>query len=387
MLVSATALSLNAQEEPETILEPGELVPPYVQLDPDTAPVLWDPEMVGDFQLLDQAGHPVTRESLLGTPWIANFIFTRCNLQCPATCRKIMDLNQRLQNVEVRLVTITVDPEHDSVPFMAEYASIYQATPDRWIFATGEPENVWQLIREGFKVSAWENVGTQRVPGMEFAHDNHLIHIDSEGRIRGRYDSGSEAELTTLVRVVKGQIDTPEKHQPAVIEAHAEQEQLVKEFEKTTLRADPLEKLPRWAQRLPATNAMLNALATGMLLAGFLAIKSGRRRLHKQLMLYSFGVSVAFLICYASYHYALHEYAGVRGKPFTGEGMARTIYYAILISHVVFAALVPVLAVVTIVKGLRQSWESHRKWARVTFPIWLYVSVTGVMIYWMLYRM
>lgn len=381
MICTATAL---AQDGELRVIEPGETPPPYVQLMPDEPPVLWDAERVDDFQLLDQNGDPVTRESLLDKPWVVNFIFARCTYQCPMTSRKIMELNQELANVDLRFVTITVDPEHDDVATMRKFAEIWQAEPQRWIFATGEPGQVWKLIREGFKVSAWENVGTDRIPGMEFAHDNNLIHVDAQGRIQGRYNGMIDAELVTLRRVLKGEIETPLKHRPAVIEARAAAQAPELPGGKVE---DPLERLPAWARRLPATNAMLNALATILLLTGFMAIKAGRVKLHKMLMLYAFGVSVIFLGTYLAYHFALQQHAGVPGKPFTGTGLIRPIYFSILISHIVLAAAVPVLAVVTIVKGLRNRIESHRRWARSTFPIWLYVSVTGVIIYWMLYHM
>ena len=284
---------------------------------------------------------------------------------------------------------------------MSNFASIWGAEPERWIFATGEPEDVRKLIREGFKVSAWENFGRERASGMEFAHDNNLIHVDAQGAILGRYDSAVDTEIVTLKRVLRGQIETPEKHQPATIEALAaldslkeaveESQEEINERELAKLeaesRGDPLEKLPAWAQRLPTTNAMLNGLATLMLLVGFTAIKAKRTALHKQMMLMSFAVSVLFLGSYFTYHWALHEYAGVHGKPFAGTGLLRPIYYVILFSHIVLAAAVPILAVVTIAKGLKENWESHRRWAKVTFPIWLYVSVTGVIIYWMLYQL
>lgn len=384
LCVSLFAPGAVLSDEPagELVLEPGETLPPYVQLKPDEPPVPWAVDRVDEFELLDQTGERVTRESLLGKPWVVNFIFARCTYQCPMTSRKIMELNQELAKVDLRFVTITVDPENDDVATMREFAGIWQAKPDRWIFATGKPDEVWKLIREGFKVSAWENVGTERVPGMEFAHDNNLIHIDEQGRILGRYNGMIDAELVTLRRVLKGEIETPLKHRPAVLDALSAAPPALGSGPE-----DPLELLPRWAQRLPATNAMLNALATILLLTGFMAIKARRIRLHKLLMLYAFGVSVVFLGTYLAYHSALHVYAGIRGKPFTGTGLIRPIYFSILISHIVLAAAVPVLAVVTIVKGLRGRIESHRRWARVTFPIWLYVSVTGVIIYWMLYHM
>lgn len=137
---------------------------------------------------------------------------------------------------------------------------------------------------------------------------------------------------------------------------------------------------------LPAVNAMLNGIATVLLIVGFVQIKRGNRDLHKRLMLTTFATSVLFLGCYLTYHFALHHYTGSSSKKFQGTGAIRTVYLGILLTHVVLAAAVPVLALITIVKGLRAQWESHKRIARITFPIWLYVSVTGVIIYFMVYH-
>lgn len=144
--------------------------------------------------------------------------------------------------------------------------------------------------------------------------------------------------------------------------------------------------LPDWAATLPTVNALLNSLATALLVAGFVLIKKNKRDAHRNVMLTAFGTSVVFLGCYLVYHFALHHYTGTHGKAFPGTGAARVVYLAILISHVVLAAVVPVLAIITIVRGLNADWERHRKIAKITFPIWLYVSVTGVVIYLMLYH-
>lgn len=132
---------------------------------------------------------------------------------------------------------------------------------------------------------------------------------------------------------------------------------------------------------LPHVNASLNLVACLLLCLGLWLIKRGRERAHKLAMLSCFGVSVAFLGCYVAHH--LQEFS----RPFPREEFPRAawVYYLILLSHIPLAALVPVLAVVTIVLGLRGRRAAHRKWARLTFPIWLYTSVTGVLIYLMLY--
>ena len=146
-------------------------------------------------------------------------------------------------------------------------------------------------------------------------------------------------------------------------------------------------ELPDWLATLPMVNASLNGLSTLLLIAGIVLIRGGHRNAHRNVMLSAFAVSVVFLGCYLTYHQGLHHYIGTHGKSFGGTGGIRVAYFAILISHVVLAAIVPILAIMTIVRGLKADWERHRRIAKITFPIWLYVSVTGVVIYAMLYHL
>lgn len=174
---------------------------------------------------------------------------------------------------------------------------------------------------------------------------------------------------------------------------------------------DALRELPDWLAALPAINASLNGLSTVLLIGGMVLIKADRRTAHRNVMLSAFLVSVVFLGCYLTYHQGLHEYTGTHGKSFSGTGALKAVYFTILISHVILAAVVPILAVMTIVRGLKAEraeasqiveasssnddlveekvdlWMGHRKLAKLTFPIWLYVSVTGVVIYLMLYHL
>lgn len=143
---------------------------------------------------------------------------------------------------------------------------------------------------------------------------------------------------------------------------------------------------PDWVLMLPAINAGLNGAATLLLLAGYAAIYNMRIGLHKTLMISAFAMSVAFLGCYLTYHFGLHHYTGTSSKPFQGTGPIRPVYFAILISHIILAAAVPVLALMTFYRAFRAQWDRHRQIAKITFPIWLYVSLTGVVIYFMLYH-
>jgi uncharacterized membrane protein YozB (DUF420 family) len=132
---------------------------------------------------------------------------------------------------------------------------------------------------------------------------------------------------------------------------------------------------------LPALNATLNAIATVFLVSGYLLIRRGRRVAHKRCMLAALTTSALFLTSYVIYH------ANAGSRPFPGEGAVRVIYFAILTTHVPLAAAILPLALTTTVRGLRGQFDRHTRLARWTLPLWLYVSVTGVVIYVMLYQM
>jgi uncharacterized membrane protein YozB (DUF420 family) len=131
---------------------------------------------------------------------------------------------------------------------------------------------------------------------------------------------------------------------------------------------------------LPAVNATLNATATVLLLTGYTLIRRGRIQAHKRVMLTTFGVSCVFLICYLIYH------SQVGSVHYPKTGAIRWVYYSILTTHTLLAVTVPVLAIITLRRALRNDIVRHRRIARWTFPIWLYVSVTGVVVYLMLYQ-
>ncbi|HET8548106.1 MAG TPA: DUF420 domain-containing protein [Bryobacteraceae bacterium] len=132
---------------------------------------------------------------------------------------------------------------------------------------------------------------------------------------------------------------------------------------------------------LPAVNALLNAAAAALLIRGWILIRRRRIAEHRRVMVAAFCVSVLFLISYLVYHF---EAGSVR---FRRTGAIRTAYLTILGTHTVLAAIVPVLAILSLARGLRGNYEKHRRIARWTLPVWLYVSVTGVIVYWMLYRL
>ena len=134
---------------------------------------------------------------------------------------------------------------------------------------------------------------------------------------------------------------------------------------------------PLW----PAINALLNFTSAVCLINGYLSIKRGRKEIHRRFMLAAFSCSVIFLLSYLAYHYQ------VGSVKFSGQGLARTVYIGILLTHTVLAAMTAPLAIATLRPALGGRFDLHRKRARVTLPIWIYVSVTGVVVYLMLYQM
>lgn len=145
--------------------------------------------------------------------------------------------------------------------------------------------------------------------------------------------------------------------------------------------------VPVWVTVLPHVNAALNAAALVLLFRGLWLIRHGRQRAHMWSMLCAFGTSTAFLACYLVYHWGLGHYTGSPSRSFAGIGLIRQLYLAILVPHIILAFFVPVFAITMIVFAWKKRWTSHRRLAKVAFPIWVYVSATGVIIYLMLYHM
>jgi uncharacterized membrane protein YozB (DUF420 family) len=130
---------------------------------------------------------------------------------------------------------------------------------------------------------------------------------------------------------------------------------------------------------LPAVNASLNSACTVFLLCGYACIRTGKIRWHRAFMLAAFTCSTIFLILYLYFHF----HAGL--IRFGGQGWIRPVYFTILVSHTILAVVIVPLVLITLMRALRERFASHRAIARWTFPLWLYVSITGVIVYWLLY--
>jgi uncharacterized membrane protein YozB (DUF420 family) len=131
---------------------------------------------------------------------------------------------------------------------------------------------------------------------------------------------------------------------------------------------------------LPALNAALNATSATLLVIGYILIRRGRMQQHRRVMISAFTTSTLFLLSYLIYH------SQTGSRPFPGHGAVRAVYFVILFSHITLAAVILPLAIITLSRGLRQRFDRHVPIARWTLPLWLYVSVTGVIVYVMLYQ-
>lgn len=372
----------------------------------DDPPPMWDPAGIDDFEFTERSGQSVTKRDLLGRPWLACFVFTRCAGPCPRVTEQMKKLQDQLQDTNVQLVTFGVDPDHDTLEVLRKYADFWRADPDRWWFLTGDKATLYRFIEKSFRVPVVETEGEDRRPGYEVIHSTNIMFVDGDGCVRAKLNATKDDDMAKLRRIALGKDSLPpvgvsDKRLTAPDEAGP----VLKldpvsgsiRFERgspDSERADAVAStgtterppVPGWVTTLPAVNAALNGLATLLLIAGLACIKAKRVTAHKTCMLTAFATSVLFLACYLTYHLALRHFTGSSSKRFDVEGIVRSIYLMILFSHVVLAAVVPVLAANTIYRGLSGQWDRHRRLARITFPIWLYVSVTGVIIYLMLYH-
>ena len=303
---------------------------------------------LGSFALNERSGKEVKDGDLAGRVWVASFIFTRCPSSCPRVSAVMQSVQESLRRTGVTLVSVTVDPDHDNPAVLAAYAKKFSADPDRWLFLTGDKQRVYDLILNRFHLSVAESSAEERKKGAEaIAHSDRLALVDSGNRVVGVFDSNEPAAVLRLVDTAK--------------------------------RLDGLKK--PWVRALPAVNATLNGVCAILLLLGWSLIRSGHWKAHAVCMSSAVLVSMVFLACYLTYHYQ----AG--SKAFEGPTAARFFYYTMLLSHTILATfgVVPYV-LLTLLRAVRRQFDRHARIAAVTLPIWIYVSITGVLIYLMLYQ-
>lgn len=167
---------------------------------PDGAPPIMGE--VPSFTLVERSGRAVSRDDLAGQPWVADFIFTRCSGTCPALSARMADLRRRLRDagLQGRLVSFSVDPDHDTPDVLRDYATRY-AADDSWLFVTGDRGALYRLIGEGFRLSVAERSPEQARDGGELiTHSDRFVLVDADGRIRGYYHGTEPDSVTALLR-------------------------------------------------------------------------------------------------------------------------------------------------------------------------------------------
>ncbi len=297
------------------------------------------------FSLTDQNAQPFTQADLKGKVWVVDFIFTRCGGACPVMTQRMIELASKVHAENVRFVSISVDPSYDTPVVMKEYAQRQGATDGRFVFLTGNVDGIYTLAQKGFHLAA-----APAREGKPIVHDEHFLLIDGKGDVRGAYMSNDEEAMRHLAADAN-----------------------------TLARPAP----SGWMIKFPALNASLNATSGILICLAMMLIQAKRVRMHAAVMITAVVTSAAFLTCYLIYHYLKYK-AGAATTTFP-ESPWRPAYLVILISHTILAVVIVPMIIITLMLAWRRSWVAHRRIARPTFWLWLYVSVTGVVVYFMLH--
>ena len=296
---------------------------------------------VRGFSLADQTGLCFHRSDLDGGVWVSNFIFTRCVGPCPMMTTRMAELQRDLP-ADIHLVSFSVEPEFDTPEVLSKYAAHYGAQAGRWSFVTGPKQAIFDVCAKDFLATV-EEVPDQ--PDVRVLHSLWFFIVDPDGGIRGHYD-GSDREAL---------------------------ERLRKDAARLRQSLEPL----GW---LATANAVMNGLSALLLVAGFMLIKARKIDAHKACMLSAVVTSILFLVSYLTYHF------NVGSVKFPGEGPVRTLYLGILLSHTVLAVGIVPPVILTLVRAFKGQFDRHRSIARWTLPLWVYVNLTGVIVYIMLYH-
>ncbi|MGC1273436.1 MAG: SCO family protein [Planctomycetaceae bacterium] len=161
---------------------------------------IWSEEGIGDFSLTERSGETVTKKDLLGKPWVVGFIFTRCAGPCPRVSGQMAKLQDQVEDLDVRLVTMTVDPDYDTPEILTRYAKAFGADERKWLFLTGDKEKMYRYIEEHFMMPVEETTGPDRKPGFEVIHTTNLLLVDAKGVVQGKYNALVPEEMAKLRR-------------------------------------------------------------------------------------------------------------------------------------------------------------------------------------------
>lgn len=194
------------------ILKPDEIKAPKVYNPVDVEPELVDDDIervgfghrIQQFSLTDQLGNSFGSKQLKGKVYVAEYFFTTCGTICPIMNSQMQRVQDAFSsNKKVHIVSITVDPEHDSVAQMKQYADAHQANHKQWHFLTGNKENIYQLARRSFFLLKPSEVRNQGDVGSDFIHTNYFVLVDDRNQIRGYYDGTDEHEVSKLIQDIE----------------------------------------------------------------------------------------------------------------------------------------------------------------------------------------
>lgn len=385
-----------------------------------------DPLPKFEFDLV--SGGKLSLDDLKGKRWVASFVFSRCTQTCPQIAQAVHDVHRRVKESapDILFVSITVDPKYDTVERFGAWSRIFTGGDySRWKWLTGSQKEIYDLIVGGFALYVSENPPKSRLPGVEVAHTNRVVLVNEDGIPVASFLGTKPGDMLHLRQILEGKKEFPEPGprrgagpgfsitaadgSPVPINIVPGQQDDTDDAANDETESDTQadsgseepantggemsaekhnrmidRKLPSWARALPTINASLNTLSAICLIVGLLAIRNQNRNLHRNLMMTAFIISILFLVSYLTSHYALYRYAEVRGRRFTGDGVWWGLYQLILWPHIALAAAIPALAIRVFQHAFAERWDQHRRLAKITFPVWMYVSVTGVIIYLML---
>jgi cytochrome oxidase Cu insertion factor (SCO1/SenC/PrrC family) len=168
---------------------------------------LWDQSGIQDFTFTERSGRKVTKADLLGHPWLISFIFTRCAGPCPRVSGRMSDLQRLLAGTDVRLVTLTVDPDFDKPDVLNRYAQSFGADSNRWLYLTGDKEKTYRLINESFKMPVKEMTGPDREPGYEVLHSVNILRVNEKGVVVAKYNALDDVDIVRLEHDLAPYID------------------------------------------------------------------------------------------------------------------------------------------------------------------------------------
>src|SRR5580700_5031985 len=183
--------TMNARAQTPTSQIPADMAtgaPAAVSKTPSTES-MWDQSGIQDFTFTERSGRKVTKADLLGHPWLISFIFTRCAGPCPKVSGRMSELQRLLAGTDVKLVTLTVDPDFDKPDVLNRYAQAFGADANRWLYLTGDKEKTYRLINESFKMPVKELTGPDREPGYEVLHSVNILRVNEKGVVVAKYNA------------------------------------------------------------------------------------------------------------------------------------------------------------------------------------------------------